>query len=230
MVGGTRDIDPNDPSDSSPATHTLSPVHAVQKSMAEHYYNDIYHRRTDTYDASPQALGGAAAIRVLSQEDEILRQMPSDIPADQILVGCVMAEVERLLVKRGAERSAGDLEAALENVGRVALSTVFDIKSSQSRGLWERNSEPARDTLRDSWRDEYQETLMHGDGRGHWKSRRVRAVSQDYGYRGAADHGDGYYDWQLHGSADGGYGGGGDARATRGFNNDYSLGYEDGYY
>ncbi|KAJ1882855.1 hypothetical protein LPJ57_000633 [Coemansia sp. RSA 486] len=226
-VGGTRDIGPSDYSGESPIIDTFSPNHAVHRSMAEHYYNGIYHGNRDTNISSPQTLGGAAAIRVLNQEEEIYRNVPPNVPMDQVLIGCVMAEVERLLLKDGAQRNAEDLERALENVGRVALSTMVNIKRDQGRGLWERNSEPG--TRREFEYAEGYEQPEHDDGRRHRRSRRHRAQSYDYndhysdmGYDQGYERGYGYeqgYEQQYRGMSssyqerD---------QTSHSFNNDYS--------
>ncbi|KAJ2860568.1 hypothetical protein FB639_005617, partial [Coemansia asiatica] len=62
--GGTRDIDLSElPTGVTPIDDTFSHDYAVQRTAAEHYYDEVYHGFTDVRRASPQALAGAAAIR-----------------------------------------------------------------------------------------------------------------------------------------------------------------------
>ncbi|KAJ2720289.1 hypothetical protein GGI07_004696 [Coemansia sp. Benny D115] len=134
---GTRDLESHQPTD---ILSTFDPSAAVQKVVAEHYYRHVYRKNMDLLQANAQTLGGAAAIRVLRREADLeaefytgQQSMPEEMTLDQMIMGCVLYEVEDLLARK-AERGPLQPEETLENVGKIALATVIKIKMDEDRG------------------------------------------------------------------------------------------------
>ncbi|KAJ2742299.1 hypothetical protein GGI20_004586 [Coemansia sp. BCRC 34301] len=110
---------------------------AVQKTVAEYHYRHIYRKQLNLRHATAQALGGAAAIKVLRNESHVSRQLydsgiklPADLTHDQIMMGSMLAEVSDLL-ERKAEVAQLEHDETLENVGKIALATIIKIKMDE---------------------------------------------------------------------------------------------------
>ncbi|KAJ2327710.1 hypothetical protein GGI00_004388, partial [Coemansia sp. RSA 2681] len=110
---------------------------AVQKTVAEHHYRHIYRKQPNLRHATSQALGGAAAIKVLRSESHTSQQLydsglplPADLTHDQMMMGFILSEVGDLL-ERKAEVAQLEHDETLENVGKIALATLIKIKMDE---------------------------------------------------------------------------------------------------
>ncbi|KAJ2889444.1 hypothetical protein GGI21_006569, partial [Coemansia aciculifera] len=112
---------------------------AVPKTVAEHHYRHIYRKKqpASLNHATAQALGSAAAIKVLRSESHMSQQLrdsnihlPDDLTHDQMMMGLVLSEVGDLL-ERKAETAQLEHDETMENVGKIALATIIKIKMDE---------------------------------------------------------------------------------------------------
>ncbi|KAJ2057348.1 hypothetical protein GGI17_005689 [Coemansia sp. S146] len=131
---GTRDLNGETDDDMLGGFDSSS---AVQKTVAEHHYRHIYRKQPNLRHASAQALGGAAAIKVLRSESQMGQQLrdsglplPADLTHDQMMMGLMLSEVGDLL-ERKAEVTPLERDDTLENIGKIALATLIKIKMDE---------------------------------------------------------------------------------------------------
>ncbi|KAJ2699207.1 hypothetical protein FB645_005402 [Coemansia sp. IMI 203386] len=214
--GRTRDLESsnydNEPLD---IFSTFDDTYALQKVVAEHYYKHVFHKNMDLRTASAQTLGGAAAMRVLRREGEINQQftesreqLPEDMTPDQMLMGCVMSEVEELL-RLKEERGPLDPEDTLENVGTIALATIIKIKLDEERGLADRKSQSANE-------DGYSSTEQHN---GHDHVRRNQSTRHGHREHSRHHHDSSGSQKEYHGQRMG---------ENKSYDNDYNYNYSYG--
>ncbi|KAJ2101801.1 hypothetical protein IW146_005505 [Coemansia sp. RSA 922] len=132
---GTRDL--NSGIDDEDMLGGFDSSSAVQKTVAEHHYRHIYRKQPNLRHTSAQALGGAAAIKVLRSESHMGQELrdsglplPADLTHDQMMMGLVLSEVGDLL-ERKAEVTPLERDDTLENIGKIALATIIKIKMDE---------------------------------------------------------------------------------------------------
>ncbi|KAJ2760830.1 hypothetical protein IWQ56_005395 [Coemansia nantahalensis] len=122
---------------------------AVPREAARRHYYDVYHSGSGVREAGPQVfdsaaavraagpevLGGAAAVRALRGETaQQLLQRDQAGPADKVhnmtIMDCALAEVADLLGRKAAAGPLGPADT-IENVGRIALATIINIKTER---------------------------------------------------------------------------------------------------
>ncbi|KAJ2300490.1 hypothetical protein IWW51_005542 [Coemansia sp. RSA 2702] len=130
--GRTRDLEFD--GDNDDVLGGFDDSNAVQKVVAEHYYRHVYRKNMDLRQATPQTLGGAAAIKALRSEERMVHQlryselaMPPDLHHDQMVMGLAMSEAADLL-ERKSELGPLHPDDNLENIGQIALATIIKIK------------------------------------------------------------------------------------------------------
>ncbi|KAJ1723048.1 hypothetical protein LPJ53_002571 [Coemansia erecta] len=211
---------------------TFDDSYALQRVVAEHYYKHIYLKHMDLRQASAQMLAGAAAICVLRKEPEIQQQlgdswdqMPEGMTFDQMIMGCVMSEVEELLALKMQQGGMLDPEDTLENVGRMALATVIKIKMDEEKGV-----EKSQSAAEESWDEredgvhrtqsvKYAQQQGQQQGQQHHRSRSHHHHPRHHDNR--QHNGQGYGESQT-------YDYGRQPSGSQGFNNDYNT-YTDPY-
>ncbi|KAJ2776166.1 hypothetical protein H4R18_005816, partial [Coemansia javaensis] len=105
---------------------------AVPKAEAKHNYHEVYRTPGGLEAASMFVLGGAAAIRALRKEARQCDRasVASDRSEDQAIMESAMAEASSLLARKAARAELAPDET-VENVGRIALATIIQIKTEQ---------------------------------------------------------------------------------------------------
>ncbi|KAJ1732563.1 hypothetical protein LPJ61_001982 [Coemansia biformis] len=112
---------------------------AMPKHLAEEHYRNIYRHRIGLRGVKPHVLGGAAAIKALRSERQMMsyhgmQQGVSDpgYKQDFMLLGLALTEVHGLLNRKADANELGP-DDFLENVGKFAIATIIKIKLDEDK-------------------------------------------------------------------------------------------------